>query len=36
MSCGQCSIKAFLSKSLSENKGKLNMNTSESCAVVGS
>ena len=30
---GQSSIKAFLNKSLTENKGKLNMNTSESCAV---
>ena len=32
-SCGQSSIKAFLNKSLPENKGNLNMNTSESCAV---
>ena len=34
--CGQSSIKAFLNKSLPENKGNLNMNTSESCAVVRS
>ena len=34
--CGQSSIKAFLDKSLPENKGKLNINTSESCAVVTS
>ena len=33
---GQSSIKAFLNKSLPENKGKLNMSTSESCAVVRS
>ena len=33
---GQSSIKAFLNKSLPENKGNLNMNTSESCAVVRS
>ena len=31
--CGQSSIKAFLNKSLPENKGNLNTNTSESCAV---
>ena len=34
--CGQSSIKAFLNKSLPENKGNLNMNTSESCGVVRS
>ena len=34
--CGQSSIKAFLNKNLPENKGKLNMNASESCAVVRS
>ena len=34
--CGQTSIKAFLDKSLPENKGKLNINTSERCAVVSS
>ena len=34
--CGQSSIKAFLDKSLPENKGKLNIDTSESCAVVRS
>ena len=34
--CGQSCIKAFLNKCLPENKGKLNMNTSESCAVVRS
>ena len=34
--CDQSSVKAFLNKSLLENKGKLNMNTSESCAVVRS
>ena len=34
--CGQSSIKAFLNKNLPENKGNLNMNTSESCAVVRS
>ena len=33
--CGQSSRKAFLNKNLPENKGKLNMNTSESCSVVG-
>ena len=35
-SCGQSSIKAFLNESLPENKGNLNMNTSESCAVMRS
>ena len=34
--CDQSFIKAFLNKSLPENKGKLNMNTSDSCAVVRS
>ena len=34
--CGQSSTKAFLNKSLPKNKGDLNMNTSESCAVVKS
>ena len=34
--CGQFSIKAFLNKSLPENKSKLNMDTSESCAVMRS
>ena len=33
---GQFSIKAFLNKSLPENKIKLNMNASKSCAVVRS
>ena len=32
-SCDQSSIKVFLNKSLPENKGNLNMNTSQSCAV---
>ena len=32
--CGQSSIKAFLDKSLPESKGKLNIDTSESGAVV--
>ena len=32
--CDQSSIKTFLNKSLPENKSKLNINTSESCAVV--
>ena len=31
--CGQFSIKAFLNKTLPKDKGNLNMNTSESCAV---
>ena len=34
--CGQSSKKAFLIKSLPENEGKLNMDTSERCAVVRS
>ena len=34
--CDQSSIKAFLNKILPENKGKLNMNTSEGCAAVRS
>ena len=34
--CDQSSIKAFLNKRLPENKGKLNMNTSEGCAAVRS
>ena len=34
--CGQSSIKAFLDKSLPGNKDKLNIDTSESCAVVRS
>ena len=34
--CGQSSIKAFLDKSLPEGKGKLNIDTSESGAVVRS
>ena len=34
--CDQSSIKAFLNENLPENKGKLNMNASESCAVVRS
>ena len=34
--CDQSSIKAFLDKSLPQNKGKLNIDTSESCAVVRS
>ena len=33
---GQSSIKAFLNKSLPENKGNFNMSTSESCPVVRS
>ena len=33
---GQFSGKAFLNKSLPENKSKLNMNTSEGCAVARS
>ena len=33
---GQSSIKAFLNKSLPEDKGKLNVNISESCIVVRS
>ena len=35
-SCDQSSIKAFLNKRLPENKGKLNVNTSEGCAAVRS
>ena len=34
--CAQSSLKAFLDESLRENKGKLNIDTSESCAVVRS
>ena len=34
--CAQSSIKVFLNKILPENKGNLNMNTSENCAVVRS
>ena len=34
--CGESSIKGILNKILPENKGKLNMNTSESCAIVRS
>ena len=34
--CGRSSMKAFLNKSLPKNKSKLNMNTSESCAIVSS
>ena len=35
-SFSQSSIKEFVNKSSPENKGKLNMNTSESCIVVRS
>ena len=35
-SFAQSSIKEFVNKSSPENKGKLNMNTSESCIVVRS